>query len=360
MRLRPFPIRPVNMLGALRTFLALIVMAAHLGRWTDLTATYAVSTFFVISGYLMTATLHRNYGFGSSGFFRFFLNRFLRLYPMYWIAAGMSVLLIALEPTLAEAYHRNFLLPDSLRSWACLAMNWYWRPDFPLPGKPSVSHVVPPAWALAVEFAMYVVLALGAARNIKTGVLCLLVGVLFHVAMAHDVNERIYAIPAAALPYGIGICLYFAIKACRASVTTYASVAATLLYAGFICALHFLPLDAAGIPYYLNLAGFAVAFFFIASATEGRYFRWIDRNIGGLSYPIYLIHYQAAFAIQLLLSTKAAGWTLFWFTLPLAVAFSAALEYLNRQIVDPCRNVVRAKGGVVPGGTPSMSQSGTR
>ncbi|MEY1592413.1 hypothetical protein AB3K92_26655 [Burkholderia sp. Bmkn7] len=125
-------------------------------------------------------------------------------------------------------------------------------------------------------------------------------------------------------------------------------------------ALHFLPLDAAGIPYYLNLAGFAVAFFFIASATEGRYFRWIDRNIGGLSYPIYLIHYQAAFAIQLLLSTKATGWTLFWFTLPLAVALSAALEYLNRQIVDPCRNVVRAKGGVLSGGTPDMSQSGTR
>ncbi|MGU7779681.1 acyltransferase family protein [Burkholderia sp. PU8-34] len=330
------------MLGALRTFLALIVMAAHLGRWTDLTATYAVSTFFVISGYLMTATLHRNYGFGPRGFIRFFTNRFLRLYPMYWAAAALSLLLIALEPTLAAAYHRNFLIPGSTRAWADLAVNWYWRPDFPMPGKPSVSHVVPPAWALAVEFAMYVVLALGAARNIKTGMLCLLAGALFHVALAHDVNERLYAIPAAALPYGIGICLYFAVNAYRASVATYTSVAATCLYGGFICVLHFLPLDAAGLPYYLNLAGFATAFFFIASATEGRHFRWIDRNIGGLSYPIYLVHYQAAFAIQLLLATSTPGWTLFWLALPLVVALSTALEYLNRQIVDPFRNAVRS------------------
>ncbi|WP_080425907.1 acyltransferase family protein [Burkholderia ubonensis] len=345
------------MLGALRTFLALIVMAAHLGRWTDLTATYAVSTFFVISGYLMTATLHLNYGFGASGFFRFFMNRFLRLYPMYWVAAGMSVLLIALEPALAEAYHRNFLLPDSLRSWAGLAINWYWRPDFPMPNKASVSHVVPPAWALAVEFAMYVVLALGVARNIKTGVLCLLAGALFHVAMAHDVNERLYAIPAAALPYGIGICLYFAVKAYRTNIGMYTSIAATCLYGGFICALHLLPLDAAGFPYYLNLAAFAVTLFFIVSATEGSNFRWIDRNIGGLSYPIYLIHYQAAFLIQIIISEKAAGWTLFWLTLPLTVALSAALEYLNQQIVDPYRNSVRAKSDASPNGARSMRHS---
>ncbi len=318
-------------------------MAAHLGRWTDLTATYAVSTFFVISGYLMTATLHRSYGFTPEGALRFFSNRFLRLYPMYWIAAALSVGLIALEPALAQAYHRNFVMPESARAWLDLAVNWYWRPDFSFPGKSSVSHVVPPAWALAVEFAMYVALAFGAARNVKTGVLCMLVGACFHVAMAHEVNERLYAVPAAALPYGIGICLYFATVAYRVCVTAYISAAVTFAYMGFICALHFLPLDAAGLPYYLNLAGFTGAFFFIRSAPPGRYLKWIDRNIGGLSYPIYLIHYQAAFAIHLLAPKSTPGWSMFWLTLPLAVALSWTLEYLNRKIIDPFRDVVRSR-----------------
>lgn len=346
------------MLGALRTFLALIVMAAHLGRWTDLTATFAVSTFFVISGYLMTATLHRNYGFGASGFIRFFMNRFLRLYPMYWIAAGLSILLIVLEPALAEEYHRNFLLPDSLRSWAGLIGNWYWLPDFPIPGKPSVSHVVPPAWALAVEFAMYIALALGAAKNLKTGVICLLAGALFHLIMFRDVNERIYAVPAAALPYGIGICLYFAVRKCKMLVSSVGSLLAAGAYGSLICSLHYLPLDAAGVPYYLNLAGFAAAFFFIASSTERRSFRWIDRNVGGLSYPIYLLHYQVAFATQVLLSTKATGWTLFWLSLPLVLGSSAILEHLNRKIVDPYRNTVRAKTSTSPEIVNTSEQSG--
>ncbi len=346
------------MLGAIRTFLALIVMAAHLGRWTDLTATYAVSTFFLISGYLMTATLHRNYGFGVEGFIRFFMNRFLRLYPMYWVAAGMSVLLICIAPALAEAFHRNFTLPDSWYSWIGLAANWYWRPDFPVAGTQSVSHVVPPAWALAVEFAMYIVLALGAARNVKTGIICLLAGALFHLIMFRDVNERIYAVPAATLPYGIGICLYFAVQKYKLLINSAGSLLAAGAYGSLICSLHYLPLDAARVPYYLNLAGFAVAFFFIASSTERRSFRWIDRNVGGLSYPIYLLHYQAAFATQHLLSTKSTGWTLFWLALPLVVGLSAILEYLNRKIVDPYRNTVRARTSTAPEIVNTSEQSG--
>ncbi|WP_143757471.1 acyltransferase family protein [Burkholderia singularis] len=329
------------MLGALRSFLALIVMAAHLGRWIDLTATYAVSTFFVISGYLMTATLQRNYGFGARGFVRFFANRFLRLYPMYWVAAAMSIVLIAAEPRLAAAYHRNFLMPNTLGAWWNLVVNLYWCPDFPAPGKPNASHVVPPAWALAVEFAMYVLLALGAARNRATGFLCLLAGVCFHVLMAHDINARIYAVPAAALPYGIGICLYFTVQGIGVCLPAAASVVATLVYAVFICSLHVLPLDAAGVPYYLNLLGFTIAFFFIAASRTGRWLRSIDRNIGGLSYPIYLTHYQAAFAMQLLLATTVTGWKLFWLTLPIVTLISIGLEYMNRRIVDPYRNIVR-------------------
>lgn len=70
------------MFGLYRTFLALWVVAAHL--LVVQIGSYAVQAFFALSGYLMTYIMTKNYGYSVKGLRAFAMNRFLRLYPVYW------------------------------------------------------------------------------------------------------------------------------------------------------------------------------------------------------------------------------------------------------------------------------------
>jgi len=70
-----------------------MVVMQHLGNVSAL-GVYAVFGFYILSGYLMTLILHSGYGYSWSGVRRFALNRFLRIYPIYWVACLISAGLV--------------------------------------------------------------------------------------------------------------------------------------------------------------------------------------------------------------------------------------------------------------------------
>lgn len=72
------------MFGILRTILAINVVLLHVFSVPTL-GNYSVSFFFVLSGFLMTYIMHETYGFDLKGVKYFWLNRILRLYPIYLI-----------------------------------------------------------------------------------------------------------------------------------------------------------------------------------------------------------------------------------------------------------------------------------
>lgn len=83
--------------GTWRLLLAALVAASHL--WAHMLqgyAAYAVWAFFVLSGYLMTYVLRHKYGVGAQGLKDFAFNRFIRIYPSYYIAliAGLIVIVV--------------------------------------------------------------------------------------------------------------------------------------------------------------------------------------------------------------------------------------------------------------------------
>jgi len=55
-----------NMFGTYRIFLALMVVALHLGGIPKIGA-YAVFGFYCLSGYLMTLIMQTNYGYTATG-----------------------------------------------------------------------------------------------------------------------------------------------------------------------------------------------------------------------------------------------------------------------------------------------------
>ena len=77
-------------LGAFRLVLAWFVIASHTtGYYESFTTdvgTVAVTTFFFISGFLIPLTFEANYSKydQTSAAKKFYLNRFIRIYPIYW------------------------------------------------------------------------------------------------------------------------------------------------------------------------------------------------------------------------------------------------------------------------------------
>lgn len=101
-------------MGALRLLLAFAVVAAHspgaslyLGRM----AAAAVPGFFVISGFYMHLVLDTKYR-GALG--AFYTNRFLRLFPAYWVVLAVAILLGALPSSGLVAVDRLWVMPANV------------------------------------------------------------------------------------------------------------------------------------------------------------------------------------------------------------------------------------------------------
>lgn len=141
------------MTGYYRLVLAWMVVAEHTwgfpgDRWPNV-GLVAVAVFFFISGYLMPLAFDRNYHEGD--FWRrtgsFLWNRFLRIYPVYWLALlimiGIYARFAKLEWPFALAHPSVFLKNIGLLS---LSQAELWGHDL---------RFIGPAWTLDVELQYY-------------------------------------------------------------------------------------------------------------------------------------------------------------------------------------------------------------
>ena len=131
------------MFGTYRIILALMVVALHLGNATRI-GNYAVFGFYTLSGYLMTLIMVRNYGYTTSGILKYLLNRFLRIYPVYWASIILSAAVIFLfGETVTTNFEASMYLPKNIPD---LTRNIFvYFPTL------SVSRLNSQAWSLTVE-----------------------------------------------------------------------------------------------------------------------------------------------------------------------------------------------------------------
>src|SRR5262245_49810111 len=116
-------------MGILRLILALSVVAVHAGPVFGLryfgNGVMSVETFFMLSGFYMALVLATRYREHTRDFY---FNRFLRLFPVYWIIAGAMLLYaLAYEAAMGRGHALGALVlwgtPFSAgdRLWAGLA-----------------------------------------------------------------------------------------------------------------------------------------------------------------------------------------------------------------------------------------------
>ncbi len=166
-------------MGTLRLLLALSVVFAH--AWTPglvfVGGRNAVQMFYMISGFLISFILLEAKVYRNTR--HFYINRLLRLYPVYFLVALLTLILYLLLPNglingvaFLEVYERAPLSVDIYlalanvilfgQDWALfsgvLKGQWVFMPDF------TISEIliypgllVPQAWTLGLELCFYLI-----------------------------------------------------------------------------------------------------------------------------------------------------------------------------------------------------------
>jgi peptidoglycan/LPS O-acetylase OafA/YrhL len=142
-------------LGSYRLLLAFFVFCSH-SVWPlahtvthDQIGGIAVLCFFIASGYLITLTIEAHY---ATSVRRYVINRFLRIYPTFWISMLVATAAILSMGTTYVA--ENFYLRDW--TWAnilrCILI-------FPAYGGNKTWGPIPVGWTLQVEVCFYLIMA---------------------------------------------------------------------------------------------------------------------------------------------------------------------------------------------------------
>jgi peptidoglycan/LPS O-acetylase OafA/YrhL len=159
--------------GCIRTFLALIVVLTHAyGGTVFIGGQNAVRLFYVISGFLISYVLTEARTYATVR--AFYLNRFLRLYPLYALVAATTLLMFfaishepffdawAILPGLARVLvaagnvllvGQDWLYFTAVKHGELVASTNFWTSDVPI----YKALLVPQAWTLGVELTFYLV-----------------------------------------------------------------------------------------------------------------------------------------------------------------------------------------------------------
>ncbi|MEP5567750.1 MAG: acyltransferase [Halioglobus sp.] len=327
------------MLGSFRYLLALLVTLSHL--WTSLagwSGVAAVFGFYVISGYLMTSVINRTYGFSASGLGRYALNRFLRIFPTYWVVMLFALIVVAAIPR--EAFLTNYKLsmPLSVTDWLA---NVFIVGLLDGPYK----VLVPPAWTLDIEIFFYALMGLGLSRS-RPVVLVWFVGSLLYTLWllfnGAEFVDRYASYAAASLPFSAGAAIYMY----RGALARFLCLPLPASAGLFFLALVASRMGWLGDPlvtgfYILLLCSVLLLISLINQDVSTLDYRWqkIDRLLGDLAYPIFLCHWQVAAVVLYFFwsGEKPEGGGL-WLS---SIVFIHAISFAIYFTVDKRINLIR-------------------
>lgn len=288
------------MLGSYRLMLAMLVIIGHLLPLSTL-GICAIDGFFILSGYLMTYVLEKTYSYNFSGRINFMLNRFLRLYPTYWILLAITLIMVVTTNGQITAYHASISLPNTWSSWfenaSMIFLDFY-------PGS-AQPRVIPPSWTLTIELFYYLLFVMGIGKTKKSTLIWLCFGIVFMVVNVFQGNANFNgSILGASLPFSIGA-LAFHYKEKYSSFlakNTYNTFVLFVLLLGNIAVSElfdwyndiyqkaFLLI----VNYLLNVLLIVNLIFSKKMIISKR----LDTILGSFSYPFYLFHWQVAFLVS--------------------------------------------------------------
>jgi peptidoglycan/LPS O-acetylase OafA/YrhL len=240
----------------------------------------------------MGLVLNQDYGFTAGGLARFAVNRWLRLFPIYYAVIGTTALYILFIGQLNQL-NQAIALPSSGSSiFANFSIVTLTSFDF----TPEMQRLAPTTWSLAIEIFCYFLLATFFARSQVRLSLMLAIGTgIAVVQIVGDIDLPDYGfqnhysvLQAGMIPFALGGLAYFNRDAriCSFSGTKLALLG-LLFLANFV------------LGYWSDFHKY-VSGLYVAAAlnvalvpmlfTRPSASHW-QKVLGGLSYPIFLCHW---------------------------------------------------------------------
>lgn len=344
------------MFGFFRLALAFNVVAYHIAGIPTI-GKYAVYSFFILSGFLMTTIMKKTYGYTLVGFKRYFLNRFLRLYPIYWVLLIISFFLfLIIGFDFASSYHHKITLPQTTLD--VIANIFFIYPEY-RPVEYAV-RLAPATWALTIELFFYFLIGLGISKT-KSNT-CLWFGfsilyVLYKIVFLNIFITGYGTILSASLPFSIGAMLYYyqkeiynLLKKIRYYIPIFLLLFVINLiipvYSGIYVPDSHWKVELIGA--YLNLA--LSSFLITILLFDGdKYFnKKVDRFLGDLSYPVYIFHITGAVTASWLIfgtvekGLNANGFITFIIASVITIAVSIIVNHVLNKRIESKRNLVKA------------------
>ena len=359
----------LDYIDAVRGWAILLVVTCHVGsmfpempypvkKLTNF-GWHGVQLFFLASALTLLMSWHRARVHDGVFVRSFFVRRFLRIAPMYYVGAAIYFF--------AEPPVSGFDLPQMLISFTFLNA---WRPEW-IPTTPGWM-VVPGGWSIGVEFTFYALFPLLAALVsslpralaffaasfvLACGANHLGATWLAEYPVAAADNFLYFWFPNQVPVFALGFVLYFAIKGRR--MPTLGQWPACLLLACVGAALmavaefpgtgHRFLLSTPFPSIFLASLGFMAFIFLLARQPNLLLANPLIRRLGVLSFSAYVLHFLFIHGIPVwsrgLINTAATGYAAIWNFLALwVVAMSmtvAAATLANAWVERPGMELAR-------------------
>lgn len=352
-------------MGLIRIILAIAVVIAHSSSifgFRFVGGQLAVQSFFMVSGFYMTLILNEKYIGKNNSYKLFITNRFLRLYPIYWIVLlltiiyGISFSLYNGSPTGGVAPYVDYFDTISIGSIAFLIFtnlfvflqdvvmflgldtttgNLFFTSNF-WKTSPQLYNFLflPQAWSIGIEIAFYIIAPFLVRKKLMIIIPLILLSLFLRVILIYnglDFDPWSYRFfPTELAFFLMGIVNYHMYKSLEKREVK--PVFLKFAWSGilfFTLFYNFLPIPGKGIIYIITFF-FTLPFVFILTKN----WKW-DRYIGDLSYPIYISH---LFVLKFVIAFKfqmfgGLGFGLTVFT----IIFSIGLNELVSKRIEGIR-----------------------
>ena len=297
-------------MGFLRTVLALVVCLIHAGGIEGYVPMYgdvAVQGFYVVSGFYIAMVFTEKYASLRHGIAVFWVNRYLRLAPAYAIVSLIAYLTIGRFALggLDEEGRALVLLSQFTMIGQDVFMflgyepglgRWFLTSDFhaltPAQIPAYRMMMIPQGWSIGVELWFYALAPFLVLRRTGALVAIIAAALLLRLASGSALgfdgdpwNYRFF--PFELGTFLLGVLSYRAWRqrpeAANSSAIGFSALSGLLFLIVFY---HYVPLDASDKRWlFLLLMAFSLPRIFEATRRST-----LDRRIGDLSYPLYIVH----------------------------------------------------------------------
>lgn len=312
-----------RILGGYRALLATLVLISHTSMWLPswvgplALGNVGVLSFFVLSGFVIAEACDVFY---PGAPLRFLINRFLRIFPTYWAACLVAIIVYNIYPhsdfnSNAYAIFANFSIVLAER----------------LPS--DELRLISVIWAVGIELRFYVAIAIldyidrfaSSIRIVRPGQILFTAGVIFQLVYFYTWSTDFsHFVVMRHAPFFVLGFTYYRWLRYRQKATFW------FVILGLLISIH--SYSAYNSPYGWSISTLYTTLAFVLSLTLfaglsriskfSRTWERLDKRLGELTYALYLVHWPIVYAID---SSGVDGYLAFSLTFFISVIITILL-----------------------------------